>query len=489
MELALKIFQFVLSILILVLLHELGHFLPAKWFKTRAEKFFLFFDAWFSIFAMKKINGKWQFKFFSKNQPDTKIIKVNGEKKEVPINIAELDDNDWRKHPESTKYGIGWLPMGGYVKIAGMVDESMDLEQLKKPAQDWEFRSKPAWQRLIIMLGGVTVNFFLAWFIYSALAFYKGEKYIDISKFDNGIAASKAAEKMGFKEGDKIISIDGKQEKRFGVAAINILFSNEVTVLRDGKEQTFPINEEGVAEVIRSREVQAYLSPRILPVVDSAIGNAAKAGLKKGDLILSVNAKETPFFNDVESIIRANKGKTVSVEIKRNDTIETLNIPVSKEGIIGIIPEADVITLQEYSFLESVPVGFNRTISALTMQVKQFKIIFNSKTQGYKNVGGPIAIINQMNVDKDKEGNLSINWEIFWSFTAMFSVWLAFLNLIPIPGLDGGHVLFTLWEILTGKPVPQKVLENAQTIGVIFLLGLMVLVFGNDILKLILGKL
>ena len=172
MEIAIKLFQFILSISILVLLHELGHFLPAKWFKTRAEKFFLFFDPWFSIFSMKKINGKWQYKFLSKNLPDTEIIEVNGEKKEVPIDISKLPDSDWRKHPEQTKYGIGWLPFGGYVKIAGMVDESMDIEQLKKPAQPWEFRSKPAWQRLIIMLGGVTVNFFLAWLIYTCLSLF-----------------------------------------------------------------------------------------------------------------------------------------------------------------------------------------------------------------------------------------------------------------------------------------------------------------------------
>ena len=177
MDLAIQIFQFILSISILVFLHELGHYLPAKWFKTRAEKFFLFFDPWFSLFSMKKINGKWQYKFFSKNQSDTEVIEIDGEKKEVPINTENLPDSDWRKHPESTKWGIGWLPMGGYVKIAGMVDESMDTEQLKKPAEPWEFRSKPAWQRLMIMLGGVTVNFFLAWIIFASLSFFKGEVF------------------------------------------------------------------------------------------------------------------------------------------------------------------------------------------------------------------------------------------------------------------------------------------------------------------------
>ena len=222
MELALKIFQFILSISILVFLHELGHYLPAKWFKTRAEKFFLFFDPWFSLFSMKKINGKWQYKFFSKNQPDTETIEIDGEKKEVSINTENLPDSDWRKHPESTKWGIGWLPMGGYVKIAGMVDESMDTEQLKKPAEPWEFRSKPAWQRLIIMLGGVTVNFFLAWFIYSCLSYFNGEMIFNPDK-NVTITYGESAKKMGFQDGDKILKVDGKEQKNLEKLSLDVL--------------------------------------------------------------------------------------------------------------------------------------------------------------------------------------------------------------------------------------------------------------------------
>ena len=495
MELALQIFQFILSISILVVLHEFGHYLPAKWFKTRAEKFFLFFDPYFSLFAAKKINGSWKYKFLSKNQPDTEVVMVNGKEKEVPINIEALPDSDWRKHPESTKWGIGWLPMGGYVKIAGMVDESMDVEQLKKPAQPWEFRSKPAWQRLIIMLGGVTVNFFLAWLIYSSLSYFNGETYTSLKKFEEGIAASPAAKKMGFQSGDQLIKIDGKPAERLETASLDLLFSNNATVIRDGKEVTFPVREEGIAEVIKQREVRLYLAPRMPMVIDSVVAPTAKeAGLRKGDKVIAVNGQPVQYYDEISSILDQNKGKKITLEVNRNGQPTIINnVALDNNGKIGVFNDLSslrgISTTDHYSVAQAIPRGFTRTIDALTMQIKQFKILFSSKIQGYKNVGGPIAIVKMMPVETSEQGALSVNWPAFWSFTAMFSVWLAFLNLIPIPGLDGGHVMFTLWEIITGKPVPQKVLENAQMIGVIFLLGLMILIFGNDIYKIIVGKL
>lgn len=449
MEIAIKLFQFILSISILVILHELGHFLPAKWFKTKVEKFYLFFDPWFSL-VKKKIG--------------------------------------------ETEYGIGWLPFGGYVKIAGMVDESMDTEQLKQPAQPWEFRAKPAWQRLIIMLGGVTVNFFLAWLIYSCLSFFNGETYADLNKFSSGIGVTEAGKKMGFQNGDKIVNIDGKPAERLENASINILLGDNVTVLRNGKEITFPINKDGVADVLKQKEAKLYITPRFPMVIDSLASPAAKAsGLAKGDKVIAVNGKQTPFFDEVSSTLLENKGKTISIDVIRNGKPETVSAAVDKNGKLGVAVDqkalANVVTDKKYSFGESIPRGFERSIEALTMQVKQFKIMFNSKIQGYKNVGGPIAIVKNMPVNKDANGDISINWTAFWSFTAMFSVWLAFLNLIPIPGLDGGHVIFTLYEIIVGKPVPQKVLENAQMIGVVFLLGLMILIFGSDIFKIFTGKL
>ena len=440
-----QLFQFILSISILVILHELGHFIPAKLFKTKVEKFYLFFDPWFSL-VKKKIG--------------------------------------------ETEYGIGWLPFGGYVKIAGMVDESMDTEQLKKPAEPWEFRSKPAWQRLIIMLGGVTVNFFLAWLIYSSLSYFKGETFHQNSKMEHGISVSEEGRKMGLESGDKILKIDGKPADRLETSLVNMLFADQVTVLRQGKEVTFPVDEKGVAQVLQANEAKMYFTNRFPAVIDSLLpnGTAKAAGLLKGDRILAINGKSTEFSDQLTSELSKYKERKIPIQISRNNQTITKEVAVDKNGKIGFgfdmkvaqqeLDKSEVV--KKYSFLEAIPRGFQRTIDVLTMQIKQFKIVFNSTTQGYKKISGPIGIIKQMPE--------TINWEFFWGFTAMFSVWLAFLNLIPIPGLDGGHVLFTLWEIITGKPVPQKVLENAQMIGVIFLLGLMVLIFGNDIVKWVTGK-
>ncbi|AZB09535.1 RIP metalloprotease RseP [Chryseobacterium sp. G0162] len=493
MEIAIKLFQFILSISILVVLHELGHFLPAKWFKTRAEKFFLFFDPYFSIFSMKKVNGKWKYKFFSQNLPDTEVIEVNGKKEEVPIDISKLSDDDWRKYPEQTKYGIGWLPFGGYVKIAGMVDESMDTAQMKKPAESWEFRSKPAWQRLIIMLGGVTVNFFLAWIIFSALVGKNGETIFDADKINTPLHYTAAAKKMGFQDGDKILKVDGKVQKDFKKLALDVLLSDEITVSRNGKEVTFPTSDDGKVMAFHDPEPRSFLTPRMAPIIDTIVTQSTiDAGLKLGDKIVAINGKPVSYYDEVKPLVVPNAGKVVDFQVSRNSQLEDLKIPVSKEGTIGVLSfkEAEKFMVHnEYSFFGSIKRGFTLTIESLTYQIKQFKLIFNKKIQGYKKVGGPLAIVKNMPVSKDAQGGVSIDWTAFWGFTAMFSVWLAFLNLIPIPGLDGGHVIFTLYEMIVGKPVPQKVLENAQMVGVIFLLGLMALIFGSDIIKAITGTL
>ncbi|KFF28450.1 RIP metalloprotease RseP [Chryseobacterium vrystaatense] len=493
MELAIKIFQFILSISILVVLHELGHFLPAKWFKTRAEKFFLFFDPWFSIFSMKKINGKWQYKLLSKNLPDTETIVVDGKEKEVPIDISKLSDNDWRKHPEQTKYGIGWLPFGGYVKIAGMIDESMDTEQMKKPAEPWEFRSKPAWQRLIIMLGGVTVNFFLAWIIFGCLSYFNGETSFDTTKVDTPMHYTNIAKAMGFEDGDKILKVDGKVQNNLDKLSLDVLLSDQITVLRKGKEVTFNTNDDGKALAFKDENPKAFLTPRFAPIVDTIVNpKTAEAGLKVGDQVVSVNGQKINYYDELQGVVVKNAGKAINMEVLRAGALQPLSLDVSKEGTLGIASykqRQKFINTQHFTVVQSIGRGFTRSIESLTYQVKQFKLVFNKKVQGYKKVGGPLAIIKNMPVEKSKDGGVSINWSLFWSFTAMFSVWLAFLNLIPIPGLDGGHVLFTLWEVITGKPVPQKVLENAQMIGVIFLLGLMLLIFGSDIFKVVTGNL
>lgn len=447
MELAIKIFQFILSISILVVLHELGHFLPAKYFKTKVEKFYLFFDPWFSI-AKKKIG--------------------------------------------ETEYGIGWLPFGGYVKIAGMVDESMDTEQLKQPAQPWEFRAKPAWQRLIIMLGGVTVNFFLAWLIYGCLSYFNGETSFDSAKGNAPMHYTHIAKAMGFEDGDKILKVDGKVQNNLDKLSLDILLSDQITVLRNGKEVTFNTNDDGKALAFKDENPKAFLTPRYTAVIDSIFNpKTAEAGLKIGDQVVAANGQKINYYDEFRDVVGKNAGKDLSIEVLRGGQLMPLSIPVSKEGTIGIASYKQIekfAKTQHFTVVQSIGRGFTRSIESLTYQIKQFKLIFNKKVQGYKKVGGPLAIIKNMPVDKAKDGSVSIDWTLFWSFTAMFSVWLAFLNLIPIPGLDGGHVIFTLYEMIVGKPVPQKVLENAQMVGVIFLLGLMLLIFGNDIFKIITDK-
>ena len=443
MELATQIFQFILSISILVVLHELGHFLPAKWFKCRIEKFYLFFDPWFSL-VKKKIG--------------------------------------------ETEYGIGWLPFGGYVKIAGMVDESMDTEQLKQPAQPWEFRSKPAWQRLIIMLGGIFVNVVLAILIYTSLNYFHGEDIYATERI-NQIAVSEAGRKIGFENGDKILKIDGKKtQKDFNKQILDILFSENITVLRNGKEVNFKTNEDGIADVFKDESPKTFLLPRTIPIVDDIIfKETEKAGLKKGDKILSINGKKIDFYDQVKVIAQQNKGRNISAEVLRNNSIVNLTLPINKNGFLGfhnlVYTQKVIENLKEnvkYPSITSALVrGYERSKESLTYQIKQFKLVFNKKVQGYKKVSGPIGIVKMMPEQ--------IDWVKFWEFTAMFSIWLAFLNLLPIPGLDGGHALFTTWELITGKPVPQKVLENAQMIGVIFLLVLMLLIFGSDIYKFIIS--
>lgn len=433
-----QILQFVLCISILVTLHELGHFIPAKLFKMKVEKFYLFFDPWFSI--VKKRIGQ-------------------------------------------TEYGIGWLPFGGYVKIAGMVDESMDKNQLAQAPKPWEFRSKPAWQRFIVMIGGVTVNFFLAWLIFSSLSFFNGETVFETDKMNSGISYSQTAKKMGFQDGDKILKVDGKVQKNFGKLSLDVLLSDHVSVLRGGKEVTFMTNDEGKALAIQ--QDKSFLMPRIEPIVDSLLSDIPrKAGLKIGDKIIEINGQKVSFFDEVQSKISSLAGKTIQLQVERNGQEIALSVPVSQKGTIDFVSNGakqlqSFLVHKNYSFIESIGRGFTRSIESLTYQIKQFKLIFNKKVQGYKKVSGPIGIIRQMPTTFD--------WEFLLNFTAMFSIWLAFINLLPIPGLDGGHVIFTLWEIFTGKPVPQKVLENAQTIGVILLLGLMLLIIGNDLVKLVIG--
>jgi len=439
METLIQIAQLILCLSFLVILHELGHFLPAKYFKTRIEKFYLFFDPWFSL-VKKKIGD--------------------------------------------TEYGIGWLPMGGYVKIAGMIDESMDKEQLKQEPQPWEYRSKPAWQRLIIILGGVIVNFFLAWIIYAMLFVTHGDNFVDNSKIKHGIAVDSVGNLLGLQNGDKILKVDGKVQTKYDQLPIEILFGDNITVERAGKELTFDLSDEGKRNVIK-RKGKNFLGVREEVIVDSLVPNmpAQKAGLIVGDQIVSINDKPTTYFDEFNAEIAKHKSDTVSLAIIRAGQPLTLKVKTTEEGKLGfnntVATLKNAFTTQEVSLGQSIPAGFTKTIATLTGQIKQFKIIFNTKTEAYKEVSGPLRMFKIFKPEWD--------WTFFWSFTAMFSVWLAFLNILPIPGLDGGHAVFIIIELVTRKKPTEKTLEIAQTIGVVILLSLMALVFGNDIWHLIKG--
>ncbi len=430
MTLAIQIVQFVLIISILVILHEMGHFLPAKYFKTKVEKFYLFFDVKFSLFK-KKIGD--------------------------------------------TEYGIGWLPLGGYVKISGMIDESMDTEQMKQEPQPWEFRSKPAWQRLIIMTGGVIVNFLLAWVIYTMLLFNNGDTYIPSDNLKYGILVDSIGEQLGLRTGDQILKVDDKKTRKFNQAVLDIILGDEVTVKRDGQEITVPLSDAG-KETVFATQGKSFLGYRSKAIISKVIDTSAakRAGIMAGDEVVAINGSPVTFWDEFTTIIKSSPNTQLSLEVKRDGALETIPLTVPKEGKIGVYPDIeDLWVTDDYGFFEAIPAGYNRTIQVLTDQIRQFKVIFNTKTGAYKQVKGPIGIVEMMPVAWD--------WTFFWSFMAMFSVWLAFLNILPIPALDGGHVMFLLYEIISGRKPSEKVLETGQIIGFVILMGLMLVVFGNDI--------
>lgn len=435
-----QIVMFVVIISILVILHELGHFLPAKYFKTKVEKFYLFFDVKYSLFKKK---------------------------------IGE------------TVYGIGWLPLGGYVKIAGMIDESMDKEQMKEEPKPWEFRSKPAWQRLIIMLGGVIVNFLLAWVIYTFTFFNNGETYIPVNKIEHGLHVDPVSEKIGLRTGDKILEVDGKKvEKLDKYLSMDILFGDEIKVLREGEEKSIALSDEGKKAALESRGRQ-FIVPRYTSLVIGYVAdssNAEKFGIKRGDRLVEINDQKLKFWDEVTSQIKDNRGKTLNIGIEREGRAMRLQIPVPDSLPLGIsadmtLAERELAITKEFSFVSAIPRGFIETIDVLVRQVKQFKLIFNPIIQGYKQVKGPIGIVELMPT--------SWNWSFFWGFLAMFSVWLAFVNILPIPALDGGHVMFLLYEMVSGRPPSQRVLERGQIVGFVILMGLMAVIFGNDIWNII----
>ena len=424
--------QLLLSLSILVVLHELGHFIPAKLFKTRVEKFYLFFDPWFSLFKIKK-----------------------GE----------------------TEYGVGWLPLGGYVKISGMIDESMDKEQLSKPPQPWEFRAKPAWQRLIIMIGGVTVNILLAFFIYAMLLWHYGESYLPVSEVKYGIQADSLAKSIGIKDGDKILTIDHHAIKSFESIPGDIILheAKSIQVDRDGQEVNIPIPEGFVRALLKQKV--PFAMPRFPFVADSVLAGSAasKVNVQKGDQLVAINGLPVPFYNDFAKEIRKHKNESVIVSVLRGKDTINMSAQLSEKGEFGVYPKMPfTYATKHFTFLESFPAGFNKGIDKLVDYVRQFRLIFVSKeVKVTESVGGFGSIANLFPEVWD--------WVSFWQLTAFLSIILAFMNILPIPALDGGHVLFLLYEIITGRKPSEKFLEYAQIVGMVLLFSVLLFANGLDI--------
>ncbi|MFV5684873.1 RIP metalloprotease RseP [Flavobacterium sp. GB2R13] len=447
MDIVIKLSQFLLSLSLLIILHELGHFIPAKLFKTRVEKFYLFFDVKYSLLKKK---------------------------------IGE------------TEYGIGWLPLGGYVKISGMIDESMDKEQMALPPQPWEFRSKPAWQRLIIMLGGVTVNFILAFIIYIGMAFAYGDIYIANSDLKDGLLIeNKAMQNAGFKTGDRILSIDGEKVARFdnGINA-KVVMGKHILIERNGTEQSITMPNDFVDQLSKF-EKGPLVSIRMPFVIGAVAADSKNTALQPKDIVIALNGQKTKYFDEAKTVLENNKNKTITATVLRDQKEVQVPVIVSKDGKLGVqIGGLGMESLeklgyykvskQEFGFLESIPVGLTKGKDQLVGYGKQLKMIFSPSTGAYKQVGGFKAIF-------DIFPN-TWSWEVFWTITALLSIMLGVMNLLPIPALDGGHVMFLLYEIVSGKKPSDKFLENAQMVGFVLLITLLLFANGNDIYKSILGK-
>lgn len=434
-----KALQLIFSLSILVVIHEFGHFLFARVFKIRVEKFYLFFNPWFSLFKFKPKNS-------------------------------------------DTEYGIGWLPLGGYVKISGMIDESMDKEQMAQPAEPWEFRSKPAWQRLLVMVGGVLFNFILAMIIYSMMLFAWGDTYTPLKNMTMGMDFSQSVKDGGFQDKDILISADGQElVLRGNVMDINTLMhfvdAKEVLIERNGKQMVITPPEDFGNKVIKARELpyEPWLPSKIGNVKDTS--DAKRAGLQPGDSITSVNNVKVSSFGKIRKEIGKNLKKSVPLTYYRNGEEFTTTISIDSTGIIGIqsvdFSKQYKEVNDKYSFLASFPTGIKMGVQTLKAYVAQTRFIFSK--EGVSNLSGFGGIGNMFPAQWE--------WDTFWAMTAFLSIVLAFMNILPIPALDGGHIMFLLYEVITKRQPNQKFMEYAQMAGMIFLIGLLIVANGNDIIR------
>lgn len=438
MDILIKIVQFFLCFTLLVGLHELGHFLMARLFKIRVEKFYIFFDPWFSLFKRK------------------------------------VGD---------TEYGIGWLPMGGYVKIAGMIDESMDTEQMQQPVQPDEFRAKPAWQRFLVMIAGVVMNVLLALVIYSGICYVWGDSYFSNGDARWGYNFSEQGHALGFEDGDRILSIDGEEIDNVARIASLLLITDkdrEVVIVRDGEQQTLTLKLDDLIALRQSQQMEEFQTLVHPFLIDSvARYEAAKAGLRPGDRIVALNGERMVDFTSYPARLGQMKGDTVTLAVDRGGREVELAVPLDTAGRIGVVAVAPdklySMRTKQYTLAESIPAGFRRCGRVVSSYWEQLKLIVQPRTEMYKELGGFIAIGSIFPPEWD--------WLRFWLNTAFLSIILAVMNILPIPGLDGGHALFTLWELLTGRRVSDKFLEAAQYVGLAILLVLLLYANGNDLYR------
>ena len=426
-----------MSLSLLVAIHEFGHFIMARVFKIRVEKFYIFFDPWFSLFKWKR-----------------------GE----------------------TEYGVGWLPLGGYVKIAGMIDESMDLEQMKAPVQPWEFRAKPAWQRFMVMIAGVVMNVLLAMMIYTGIRYAYGESYMANEDAKWGYVFNETAEKMGFRDGDKFVSVDGVAVDDVNEVRSKLLLTKEdraVVVERDGEQVAFTIPFEQLLDMRRNRNYEDLYKLRLPFFIDSlASASAIESGLQVGDQVVALNGTESIGASQVTELLQQHKGDTVTLTVLRGGVENDLLVPINYEGKIGVMFNANVFQprTRTFTFFEAIPAGISLAFDTLADYWEQLKLIVQPKTKMYEELGGFIAIGNIFPSEWD--------WSRFWTMTAFLSIILAVMNILPIPGLDGGHALFTLWEMVTGRKPSEKFLEIMQYVGFAILFVLLIYANGNDIYRL-----
>ena len=431
--------QFILSFSILVTLHELGHFIPAKLFNCRVDKFYLFFDPWFSI---------------------------------------------WKKKKGETEYGIGWVPFGGYVKIAGMIDESMDKEQLSKPAEPYEFRSKPAWQRLIIMIGGVLVNVLLAIVIFIGITWVWGEEYLPVKNIKQGVVADSLAKTIGIQDGDNVVGIDGKPLEAFGTLESEMVLNDAklLQVTRNDSAFDLQVPAGFIKRLAKVANETSLVMPRYPAIVDSVSSTAVftKDALKKNDQLLAINNKPFLFYHEFDQLKKGYEDSIVSLTVLRGTDTVDVRVKINEKGKLGFFGRSPLkifgTKTKTYGFIESIPVGFNKTWETLDRYVTGIKQIFTGKVAASDSLGSVISIGNTFPGTWD--------WERFWTLTGIFSIILAFMNILPIPALDGGHALFTLYEMITKRKPSDKFMEYAQMVGMVILLSLMVYALGLDFWRL-----